>query len=87
MDLEQLGREAAKADFYRGTRLNKKEMFEKVDEYKLGYISALCEYVCNHPDPLFCLEQLREIQAIYDFPFAQKIISPRLHHLNNCINA
>lgn len=75
MDLVQLGREKAQADLDRGTFLSKQEMFGKVDEYKFGYISVLCEYACNHPDPFFCLEQLKEIQVMYDFPFAQKIIS------------
>lgn len=86
MDLVQLGRESAQADFDRGIRLSKQELFEKVDDYKFRYISVLCEYACSYPDPLICLEKIKEIQAIYDFPFAQKIISPLFNHLNNRIN-
>lgn len=87
MDLEQLGRENAQADWARDSLLSKQELFKKADEYKLGYLPVLCEYVCNHIDPLFCLDQIKEIQAIYDFPFAQEILSRQVHYLESCINA
>lgn len=87
MNFEQLGRKEAQLNLENGTCLSKQELFRKVDEYKLGYLSVLCEYACNHIDPLFCLEQVKEIQAIYDFPFAQNVTSSFIRNLNNRINA